>query len=377
MVSGEVSGDVIGSRFMTSLKLLSPINVKFAGVGGSLMIREGLQSQFPMEDLAVMGIWELLPHIHKFWVRLKQATQSALDFGPHVIVTVDSKGFSFRFLKYIRARCAQKGLACPVCVHYVAPSFWAWKGGEERLKGLGNIVDHILCILPFEEEICKTNGLAATFVGHPILEDVFNDHAGYNLERSKWKVSGDGAKFRKEHGLSSDTIIISLLPGSRMQEVDRMLPIFGRTLEELKNTFNDLTAAIPVAPNRLVAKSVSKIIERWSIPVVLLSGESLEATYNAFDASMAALSTSGTAVLQLQLAQLPCVVAYRANLLTEWLIKFRTKLRYISLPNILMDSAVLPEALFSECTPTQLASLIRQLVQNEHLQKQQAVAAEK
>ncbi|GLJ12970.1 hypothetical protein SUGI_0201870 [Cryptomeria japonica] len=377
IVAGEVSGDIIGSRLMASLKLLSPVNVKFAGVGGSLMVKEGLQSQFPMEDLAVMGVWELVPHIQKFWVRLKQATQSALDFQAHVIVTVDSKGFSFRLLKYIRAGCAQRGLACPVCVHYVAPSFWAWKGGEKRLKGLRNIVDHILCILPFEEEICKMNGLAATFVGHPILEDVFNKYAGDNLERSKWKVVGDGAKFRKENGLSADATIISLLPGSRIQEVDHMLPIFGQALGELKHNFNDLTAAIPVAPNEQVAKSVKKFTERWTVPVVLLSGESLESIYNAFDASIAALSTSGTAVLQLQLARLPCVVAYRASLLTEWLIQFRTKLSYISLPNILMDSTVLPEALFSECTPSRLAIMIRQLVQNEHLQNQQAIAAEK
>eukprot|EP01018_Ginkgo_biloba_P037536 Gb_23138 [translate_table: standard] len=377
IVAGEVSGDVIGSRLMYSLRHLSPVNIRFAGVGGALMSREGLQSQFPMEDLSVMGLWELVPHIRTFKKRLQETTEAALDFQPHVVVTVDSKGFSFRLLKRLHARCSQKGLLRPFSVHYVAPSFWAWKGGEKRLKGLTSMVDHILCILPFEEETCKANGLAATFVGHPILEDVLHDHAGNVQERNKWKAQGDGAKFRTEHGLLADSTIITLLPGSRMQEVNRMLPIFGCTLELLKDTFYDLTAVIPVAPNQQVSKCIEKIVERWTNPVVLISGGSVEASYNAFNASAAALSTSGTAVLQLQLARLPCVVAYRANLLTEWLIQLRTKLHYISLPNILMDSAVLPEALFSACTPKQLASLLRQLIQNEHLQEQQVVAAEK
>lgn len=377
IVAGEVSGDVIGSRLMASLKLLSSINVRFAGVGGVLMIREGLQSQFPMEDLAVMGIWEVVSHIQKFRVRLQQTTEAALGFQAHVVITIDSKGFSFRLLKQIHARCAQQQVARPLTFHYIAPSFWAWKGGEKRLKGLASIVDHMLCILPFEEEICKTNGLSATFVGHPILEDVVNYHTGEDPEISEWQVRGDGAKFRKEHGFSPGTPIITLLPGSRLQEVDRMLPIFSCTLELLKDTFHDLSAVIPVAPNQKVVNCVRNIVGRWSNPVVLIPGESLEATYSAFDASMVALGTSGTAILQLQLARLPCVVAYRASLLTEWIIQLRTKLCYISLPNILLDSEVLPEALFSACTPRRLASLIRQLAQNENLREQQAVAAEK
>ncbi|KAF6159180.1 hypothetical protein GIB67_032797 [Kingdonia uniflora] len=171
IVAGEVSGDSIASRLMASLKSLFPLPIRFSGVGGSLMAGEGLQSLFPMEDIAVMGIWELLPHINNIRVKLKIAIESALLFQPHIVVTVDSKGFSFRLLRKLRARCDQRGLNCPLHIHYVAPSFWAWKGGEARLKELKDFVDHVLCILPFEEEVCRSNGLDATFVGHPILED--------------------------------------------------------------------------------------------------------------------------------------------------------------------------------------------------------------
>lgn len=137
-----------------------------------MMSKQGLKSLFPMEDLAIMGIWELLPHLSSFRVKLKETVKSALSFEPHVVLTVDSKGFSFRFLKHLRARYGQLGLACPRHFHFVAPSFWAWRGGEARLKGLTDFVDHVFCILPFEAEVCRLNGLLATFVGHPTLEDI-------------------------------------------------------------------------------------------------------------------------------------------------------------------------------------------------------------
>eukprot|EP00268_Persea_americana_P024126 TRINITY_DN23599_c0_g1_i1.p1 TRINITY_DN23599_c0_g1~~TRINITY_DN23599_c0_g1_i1.p1 ORF type:complete len:245 (-),score=55.42 TRINITY_DN23599_c0_g1_i1:39-773(-) len=171
MVAGEVSGDAIASRLMSSLRKISPFPLRFAGVGGALMSQEGLQSLYPLEDIAVMGIWELLPHLNQIRRKLKETTEAALLFRPHVVVTVDSKGFSFRFLKLLRASCGQQGVESPVHIHYVAPSFWAWKGGEKRLEVLSSFVDHVLCILPFEEDVCRSNGLAATFVGHPLLDD--------------------------------------------------------------------------------------------------------------------------------------------------------------------------------------------------------------
>ncbi|KAL6518318.1 hypothetical protein OROMI_034019 [Orobanche minor] len=202
IVVGEVSGDIIASCFMNSLKRLSPFPVRFAGVGGLMMSQHGLNSLFPMEDIAVMGIWELLPHLSMFRVRLNEMVESALSFRPHVVLTVDSKGFSFRFLKQLRARYGVNRLDCPLHFHYVAPSFWAWRGGELRLKGLSEFVDHIFCILPFEAEVCHSNGLSATFVGHPTLEDVLELKIDKCIDKV-WKVEGDGEKFRRNYGISS------------------------------------------------------------------------------------------------------------------------------------------------------------------------------
>ncbi|KAK3165464.1 hypothetical protein QOZ80_1AG0033480 [Eleusine coracana subsp. coracana] len=217
VVAGEVSGDSLASRLMASLRVLSPVPVRFAGVGGELMCKEGLKSLFPMEDVAIMGLWELLPHIRSIKRKIADTVEAAILFQPHVVVTVDSKGFSFRLLRQLKFRCNQKSQS-PLHVHYVAPSFWAWKGGESRLSKLSNFVDHILCILPFEEEICRLNGLPATYVGHPLLDDAIGLNMGRELLSDKSKHQKSCEAFQLEHGLSPDSTIITMLPGSRMQE---------------------------------------------------------------------------------------------------------------------------------------------------------------
>ncbi|XP_050383394.1 probable lipid-A-disaccharide synthase, mitochondrial [Argentina anserina] len=375
VVSGEVSGDTIGSRLMSSLKKLSPIPVRFSGVGGTKMSSQGLDSVFPMEDIAVMGLLELLPHLIKLRVKLHETIEAALLFQPHVVVTVDSKGFSFRLLKQLRARYSQERIKIPSHFHYVAPSFWAWKGGEARLSGLAGFVDHVLCILPNEEEICRSNGLVATFVGHPILEDVCE----LNLDTSphEWIIEGNSEIFRRDHAIPTGATIISLLPGSRLQEVTRMLSLFASTVELLKDSVPDLVPVIHVAANQHVKDYITEFINKWPVSAIMIPGGSLHQKYNAFSASSVALCASGTVALELQLARLPCVVAYRAHFLTEWIIRYKAKISYISLPNILLDSYIIPEALFQACTPAKLASLILNMLNDDGLQEKQIVAAEK
>ncbi|CAH1444758.1 unnamed protein product [Lactuca virosa] len=372
LVAGEASGDAIGSRLIAALTKLSPFPIHIAGVGGSMMAKHGLKSVFPIEDIAVMGIWELLPHLNKFQVRLKQTFEAAISFNPHVIVTIDSKGFSFRLLKQLRARYGQKG---PLHFHYVAPSFWAWKGGEARLKGLSEFIDHVLCILPFEEEVCISNGLPATFVGHPILEDSL-DLNSVATEKG-WKVQGNADMFRGKYGISSGSRILSLLPGSRLQEVTRMLPIYSKTMNLLTDSIQDLMTVIHVAPNKHVEDHIKRTTNEWPTPVVLVPGGSPHTKYDAFSASSVALCTSGTAAMELQLARLSCVIAYRAHFLTEWVIRYKAKIPYISLPNILLNSPVIPEALFRHCSPTKLARLLTEVMCNEGVREEQVVAAER
>ncbi|XP_007049211.2 PREDICTED: probable lipid-A-disaccharide synthase, mitochondrial isoform X2 [Theobroma cacao] len=327
IVAGEVSGDTIGSRLMASLKKLSPVPIRFSGVGGSMMSKQGLKSLFPMDNIAVMGIWELLPHLYNFRVKLKETVEAAFMFHPHVVVTVDSKGFSFRLLKQLRG--------------------------------------------------CQSKGLAATFVGHPILEDVLELNMGKEIALHEWKITGNGEDFRKTYAIPSGATVITLLPGSRLQEVTRMLPIFSNTMKLLKDSFPELVTVIHVAPNQLVDNFITRAIHKWPVPAILIPGGIPHLKYDAFNASRVALCTSGTVAMELQLARLPCLVTYRAHFLTEWVIRYKAKIPYISLPNILLDSPVIPEALFQACTPTKLASSLKELMNNTVLQQQQVVAAEK
>lgn len=341
------------------------------------MSNQGLTSLFPMENIAVMGIWELLPHLNKIRARLKETVEAALVFQPHVVVTIDSKGFSFRLLRQLRARYVQQRLASAVHIHYVAPSFWAWKGGEARLRGLTPFVDHVLCILPFEADTCRSNGLGATFVGHPVVEDFMQFNTGKHILSTTWKEQGFCEGFRRKYGISSGATIISVLPGSRLQEVNRMLPIFSKTMDLMKDSFSDLTTIIHVAPNQLVENYINGVINEWPVPIRLIPGGSLHQKYSAFGASRVALCTSGTVAVELQLAQLPCLITYRAHLLTEWFIRYKAKIPYMSLPNILLNSGIIPEALFDSCTPAKLSSLLCDLIHNEDLRDEQIGAAEK
>ncbi|KAK2648842.1 hypothetical protein Ddye_016331 [Dipteronia dyeriana] len=377
IVAGEVSGDSLGSRLMLALKKLAHVPVRFSGIGGCMMSKQGLKSLFPMEDIAVMGIWELLPHIYKFRVKLKETVEAAVLFQPHVVVTVDSKGFSFRLLKHLRARYGQHQLNDPVHFHYVAPSFWAWKGGEARLKNLAAFVDHVLCILPNEDVVCRSNGLAATFVGHPIIEDCLELNLGKEVTQCHLKIEGNCEDFKSKYAVPSGATVITLLPGSRLQEVTRMLPIFANAMERLKDTFPKLMTVIHVAPNQHVENYISSVTDKWPVPTILVPGGSTHLKYDAFSASRIALCTSGTVAVELQLTRLPCVVAYRAHFLTEWFIRYKAKIPYISLPNILLDSPIIPEALLQACTPDKLASLLMELICNESLREEQILAAEK
>ncbi|URE22238.1 Lipid-A-disaccharide [Musa troglodytarum] len=342
MVAGEVSGDSIASRLMASLKKLSPFPVRFAGVGGSLMSKEGLQTIFPMEEIAVMGLWELLPHLNTFRKRLKETTEAAFLFRPHAVVTVDSKGFSFRLLKRLKGAYSQQKVYKKKTILYMFTMLHLHFGhGKEVKPGLKHCASlwTICCVLfPLKN---KTAG--------PLS--------------SKLRVQRSGDAFRYRHGLAPGATVFTLLPGSRLQEVTRILPIFLKTIELLKNSFSELSVFIPVAPNSHVEDFVSRTIQSSPLSAIL--------------ASTAALCASGSAVIELQLARLPCVVAYRAHLLTEWVIRYRTKLNFISLPNILLNSDIIPEVLFRECTPGKLATVFSKVVLDNNIQEKQTSAAEK
>ncbi|MBK1697821.1 lipid-A-disaccharide synthase [Rhodovibrio salinarum] len=335
LVAGEPSGDQLGARLMAELKAETGGRVRFAGVGGDRMEGEGLQSLFPMSDLSVMGLAEVLPHLPRILTRMRQTVAAARALRPDAVVTIDSPSFTLRVMHKLT------GIGCPR-IHYVAPQVWAWK--PWRAKAMAGYLDRLLTLLPFEPPIFEQHGLATDFVGHPVVET-----AGRTF---------DTLQFRAQHTIPTQAPLICLLPGSRKSEVKRLLPVFEETVALLAQQLPDLHVVLPTVAG--VERRVRRVTRAWPVPVTVVTGT--EERYTAFAASHAAIAASGTVAVELAVAQLPTVVAYRVNRLTAFLARRLIHVRYVSLPNLVMDRPIQPEMLQEDCTPTKLADALQPLL---------------
>ena len=336
LVAGEQSGDALGGRLMAALRTARP-DLEFAGIGGPEMTAQGLRTLFPLRELAVMGLLEVLPKIFRLRALLQAAVADVTARRPDVLVTIDSPGFTLRLLKDVRGLGIKR-------VHYVAPQVWAWR--EHRVKEFPGLWDRLLCLLPFEPAFFARHGLTGQFVGHPVLES----GAG----------SGDAARFRARHGITADQRILILMPGSRRGEVARHLPIFSQTVTELA----DIPGLVPVLPvASAVADTVIQAVAGWPVrPIVLTERDDKHDAYAAADA---ALTKSGTSTLELAMASVPMAVAYRVNPLTAAIARRLVKVKYAALVNLLADREIVPELIQQDCTPTKLAAEIRTLLRDQ------------
>ncbi|HET8997426.1 MAG TPA: lipid-A-disaccharide synthase [Acetobacteraceae bacterium] len=334
LIAGEASGDVLGSRLMQAIAAARP-DARFAGVGGAAMTALGLRSLFPMQELALMGLVEVLPKLRRLRARLTETAADIAAQRPDVVVTIDSPGFTLRVLRAIAP------LGIPRA-HYVAPQVWAWR--EKRVRHYPGLWERLLCLLPFEPAFFARHGLAASFVGHPVLES--------GADR------GDAARFRARHGIPPESRLVTLMPGSRRTEVARLLPILGETLRLVSAAVPGLRPVVPLAGP--VAEAVRHGTSAWPVPPLLV--ESPQDKYDAFAASSAALTKSGTSTLELALAGVPMLVTYRVNPLSAALVRRTVKVRYASLLNLLADREVVPELLQQDCRPERLAPVLRSLL---------------
>ncbi len=337
LIAGEPSGDMLGARLMAALKHETGDAVRFAGVGGPNMEEAGLSSLFPMSELSVMGLTEVLPRLPAILARLRQTVADVRAKRPAVLVTVDSPDFNFRVSRRL------KGEGVPL-VHYVAPSVWAWRPG--RAAEIARFLDHLMTLLPFEPPYFEAEGLASTFVGHSVLECAAAD--------------GDGDAFRQRHRLDPTTPLIAVLPGSRMSEVSRLLPVFADTLALLKEATADLQAVVAVADT--VADAVLADLKTWPVAVIPVSGE--EQKFAAFAAADVALAASGTVALELAMAGTPSIIAYRVNPLSGWLAKRILRTRFANLVNVVLDREAVPECLQEKCRPGLLAEKVKELLES-------------
>ena len=339
IVAGEASGDALGARLVAALRAREP-GLGFAGIGGARMAEQGVESLFPMRELALMGLIEVLPNIRNLARRLQQTVADITARRPAAIVTVDSPGFTMRLAERV------KPLGIPI-IHYVAPQIWAWRPG--RVAKIRQRVDRILCLLPFEPVIFEAAGIPASFVGHPVLESGAD--------------AGDAARFRAAHGIGPAERPLLVMPGSRRMEAKRLLPLFGQALGLLAARRPGLRPVVPVSP--VVAELVRAGVAGWPGRPILV--ETLPDKHDAFAAVAAGggagLIKSGTSSLEMAVAGIPHVVAYRVNPITAAIVQRLVQVRFASLVNLLAEREVAPEYLQDRATPEALAAALERLLE--------------
>ena len=339
IVAGEASGDLLGARLIAALKKCHDERLAFSGVGGRQMAAAGVDSLFPITDLSVMGLAEILPRLPLLLRRLSETADHVREVQPAALVTIDSPGFSLRLAK----RLSGEGITL---IHYVAPQVWAWR--PRRARDWANRIDHLLALMPFETEYFRDFDLPCEFVGHPIIEGL-------------QEFPGNGPAFRRAYQINTNAPLIALLPGSRVGEVKRLLPIFAETIKKLHIERPDLQIVMPTVEQ--VVSTVTNAVKAWPMPVHIVQGLSVQA--DAFDAADAALAASGTVSLELALRRVPSVIAYRTNAITAALVRRMLLIPYVALPNILAGQLVMPEFLQKDCQPGKIADALTKLLDNK------------
>lgn len=345
LVAGEPSGDRLGASLMAALKRRMR-GVTFVGVGGPAMAAQGLRSSVPIDDLAVMGLVEVIPRIPRLMRHIRDTAARVHQERPDVLVTIDAPGFNFRLARRLIDSHTPR-------VHYVAPSVWAWRPG--RAKKIAPLFDHLLALLPFEPPYFESVGLATTFVGHPAVENA---------------QTGDAASFRKRHSIALDTPILVVLPGSRRSETDRLLPVFGETVRRLVAAHPSLRIVVPTVEH--VRDAVDQAVGDWPGEPVVVVGEN--ARRDAFAAAEIALAASGTVSVELALAGVPAVIAYDVNRLTGAIAKRLVKTEHVSLVNILLERRAIPEYILGDCRPDILTSAVATLLTDSNARDAQRQA---
>lgn len=336
VVAGEESGDQLGAGIMRALSDRLDGDIRFLGVGGKRMAVLGLNSMYPMQDIGLHGIATIIPKLAQLIRRQKQTAKAVLSARPDVLLTIDCPSFNLGVAR--RVRKADPSIAT---IHYVMPSVWAWRPG--RAKKMARWIDHVLAILPFEPEVSrKLSGPPCSYVGHLLIERIETLRPGPDE-----RLSVDGGKPK--------TLLV--LPGSRRSEIRRLLKPFGETVSLIAADCGLLEIVLPSVPHLL--DEIRAGVAGWKIQPRIVEGE--EAKFAAFRSAHAALAASGTVTLELGLAGVPMVVAYRIDPFAKW-FKLFLRAKSIVLTNLVLDENVIPEFIDGQSTPERLAGALKPLL---------------
>ena len=326
LIAGEASGDKLGAAMMAGLKSLRP-DMVFDGVGGPLMQAEGLVSRFPMDELSVMGLAEILPKYRALKARVREMADAVIQTRPDVLITIDSPDFCLRVARLVKASSDIR------TVHYVAPTVWAWR--PKRAEKMAHHIDHVLALFPFEPPLMQAAGMACDFVGHPVVAEPL-------------------ATQKQADALGAGTVVL-ILPGSRKGEVSRLTDRFGEAAALIAAQVPDVRFVIPTTGN--VHDLVKQGVADWKVPVTVLpAGSPDKAAW--FRRADVALAASGTVSLELAANGTPMVIAYDMAWLSRIIISRMLMVDTVTLVNLVSDTRVVPEFIGKNCKAGPIADAV-------------------
>lgn len=324
IVAGEVSGDVLGAKIMREMP-----DVEFVGIGGQNMTKAGLKSLFSMSDLSVMGVFEVLAHAKTLTMRIKQTVDAIIKEKPDIVLTIDSPGFAKSVVKAVRKN---GNLKATKFYHVVAPQVWAW--GAKRAGKYAKIFDKLYAFFDFELPYFEKYGLNTVAVGHPIAD---------GLDKYKKSVK--------------DKKIITFVPGSRMNEVKKLLPVFHDTMDTLiASGYQNYRFVIPTVET--TDSYIKNAIKDWETKPELVSADK---RYDVYANSFIAVVASGTVSAELAIMHIPAIVVYKMNPLTSLLAHILVRIKWVSLVNILMNKTIYPELLGTRAKPKAIVDMVKKL----------------
>ncbi|NOJ43268.1 lipid-A-disaccharide synthase [Bradyrhizobium australiense] len=348
LIATEESGDRLGASLMKVLRQRLGDAVQFEGVGGRAMAREGLDSLFPIEELSIIGLAAVVKELPKILGLIKETAIVVTEASPDILVIIDSPDFTHRVARRVRA----KDPRIPI-IDYVSPSVWAWRPG--RARAMRKYVDHVLALLPFEPEAYRRlHGPPCSYVGHPLTEQL-----------SSLRPNPDEAKRRVE-----SPPVLLVLPGSRRSEIRHHMAVFGQAVGLLQEQGTTFELVLPTMPH--LQEAVVEAVKGWPVQPQVVIGEQEKRA--SFRIAHAALAKSGTVTLELALAGVPMVTAYRTGAVEAWILRRAIKVNSVILANLVIGENVIPEFLQENCTPEKLAATLREVLGDSELRRRQLEA---
>ena len=348
LIATEESGDRLGAHLMKVLRQRLGGAVRFEGVGGQAMAREGLTSLFPIEELSIIGFAAVVRQLPKVLRLIRETVDAAMRTQPDILVIIDSPDFTHRVARRVRANDP----TIPI-IDYVSPSVWAWRPG--RARAMRAYVDHVLALLPFEpDEYRRLQGPPCSYVGHPLTEQL--------------RTLRPNAEEQRRRNVTPPVLLV--LPGSRRSEIRHHMAVFGEALDRLQAEGVELELVLPTMPNLLEA--VREGVEAWKVKPRIVVGERERRA--AFRIANAALAKSGTVTLELAISGVPTVAAYRTGAVEAWILRRAINVKSVILANLVVGQNVVPEFLQQDCTPDRLSNSLREILSDSPLRRRQLEA---